>query len=204
MESPDPERKAGADTERPDFDRLTPPDELVRRGKTRDRIYTTVLQLFDPAPVAEVAERSDADSGTTREYLRWFADLGVIRRVGADPERYVANREYLQWRRANKLSEEYRESELVRRLQDVTEEIEDYRGEFDAETARNVDITETADAREDAVADVWDKISDWETAEQRRETLQLALRIRRKSRDQFDTDPISSTGTGANPDAVQY
>ena len=200
MELPDPDRRAADDAPEPDFDQLTPPSELVRRGKTRDRIYTTVLQLNEPTAVAEVAERADADPGTVREYLRWFADLGVVRRTGDEPERYKANRGYLQWRRANKLSEEYRESELVRRLQAITEEIEKTREEFNRQTPQEIDIVDLADDRGEDIADVWRKVADWEAAEYRRETLQQALQIRRKSRQEpSSTSAMSSSDVNTSP-----
>ncbi len=179
MEDAPQEYRADADAERPDFAVLADPADVVRDGHTRDKIYTTVLQLTEAAPVSEIADRAGTGPDAARQYVRWFADMGLVRKTGDNPEQYIRNPAYLRWRRANRLAEEYRPSELVRRLQDVTEEIEGYREAFDAHAAGDVVIGDVAAKRDGDVADAWQEVSAWETAERRRDILEEALRIRR-------------------------
>jgi len=101
MKLPSEERKADSTVKPPDFSTLDEPNDIVQTGRTRDQIYTTVLQLNEPATVAEIAERAGPGVDATREYVRWFADLGLVSQTQDQPERYVVNRAYLHWRRAN-------------------------------------------------------------------------------------------------------
>jgi hypothetical protein len=179
MEPPSDDRRAEQDSERPDFDSLDDPADVVRNGRTREQVYSTVLQLDEPATVAEIADRAGPGTDATREYLRWFADMGLVSQVTERPERYEVNHNYLRWRRANRLSENYREAEIVQRLQDVTEEIQRYRDEFDVRHPDDVDIRAVADDGDEDVADVWKTVSAWETAEGRRDVLADALDMAR-------------------------
>lgn len=181
MKTPPEERRADSDAEPPGFDALDEPGALVRKGQTRDRIYTTVLQLDEPASVAEVAERSDASPDATRDYLRWFADVGLVERVGERPAEYVVDRGFLTWRRASRLSKEHSEPELVRRLQDATETIQSYRDEYGVGSPSEVVIDRVSRDTDTPVADVWEEVSAWETAVQRRGILELALRMHRRN-----------------------
>lgn len=193
MEDAPQEYRADADTERPDFDVLTDPADVVRGGHTRDKIYSTVLQLTDSAPVSEIADRAGTGPDAARQYVRWFEDMGLVRKTGDNPEEYIRNPDYLRWRRANRLAEEYLASELVQRLQDVTEEIEGYQETFDAHDPGEIVLGEIATERDEDVADVWKEVSAWETAERRRGILEEALRLRRNheqsSRDWGSGDP---------------
>lgn len=195
VELPSDDRKAEDGAEPPDFDALDDPADIVRGGRTRDQIYTTVLQVTEPATVAEIAERAGPGPDATREYLRWFADIGLVRRTDATPERYVVNRAFLRWRRAHRLSEAYDEPELVGRLQDVIEEIDTYRETYDAESPSEIVVASVADRRNEPVADVWREVSAWETARERRHVLELALHMRRSA-----GQPAGVVGGGVPPD----
>lgn len=180
MKPPREDRKADPDAAIPDFDALAEPADVVRAGQTYDRIYTTVLQLNEPTPVAEIADRSDCSPDAARKYLQRFEDIGIVYQVSEDPRQYVVDRDYLRWRRANRLSKEYREPELVQRLQDVTDEIQSYRERYDAQSPSEITISEVADRSDRTVADVWKEVSAWETAERRRNILEDALEKRRQ------------------------
>lgn len=180
MEPPADERKADSDTEPPDFEELDEPAEVVRRGRTRDRIYTTVLQLDEPTTVSDIADRADSGPDAAREYLRWFADMGVVRQTAESPEQYVVNRPYLHWRRANRLCEEYDETELVSRLQDVVAELDSYRERYDEESPVSIVVSEAATVRDVPIEDVWQDITAWESARGRRDVLELALQMCRQ------------------------
>ena len=58
MEEPGSELKADTDerSEAPDFDALTPPEELVRGERTRDDLFDAVLGIDSPATASEVAD----------------------------------------------------------------------------------------------------------------------------------------------------
>lgn len=194
MQNPPEKYRADANAERPDFDTLDDPAAVVRQGHTRDKIYTTVLQLTEPATVADIADRSEVGSDATRQYLRWFEDMGLVHQVSDHPEKYVRNQDYLRWRRANQLAKNYRVSALVDRLQTVTEDIETYRSKYECQSPADVVIAEVATDRDTDIADVWQDVSAWETAETRRTVLEKALRMRR------DNDVEDSRGSNLSRD----
>lgn len=196
MEPPAEDKKASTEATPPDFSALDEPCEIVRTGKTREQIYTTVLQLDEPATVAEIAERADPGVDATREYLRWFADMGLVSRTQKTPEQYVVNREYLCWRRADRLRKEYSEAELVGQLQAVTEEIEQYRKLFDATTPDEIVLQAYADEHGTDVAVVWEDLCTWETASEQQAVISRALEMRRQNSDQSVGSSDSNDDTG--------
>lgn len=181
MEPPPEDNKASTEGDSPHFSALDEPRDTVRTDRTRDQIYTTVLQLNEPATVAEIAERAGPGVDATREYVRWFADLGLVSGTQGNPERYIVNREYLRWRRADRLRKEYGEAEIVGQLQDVTEELEQYRDLFDAANPADIVIREYADEYGKDVVVVWNDVCAWETAQDRREVISSALEMRRQN-----------------------
>nr|WP_256398385.1 hypothetical protein [Haloarchaeobius litoreus] len=74
MKEPDDELKTAGEsgTEPPDFDTLTPPEELVRGDRTRDDFFDAVLALDAPTTVSDVAELAGHGVDAAREYLEWF------------------------------------------------------------------------------------------------------------------------------------
>lgn len=194
MKLPPEERNADSTVEPPDFSTLDEPNGIVQTGRTRDQIYTTVLQLNEPATVAEIAERAGPGVDATREYVRWFADLGLVSQTQDQPEQYVVNRAYLHWRRANRLSTEYSEAELVSHLQTVTEDLEQYRAAFGAANPGDIAIHEFADEHGRDVAAVWKDVSAWETAQERRDVLARALEMARQNGGPAEsTDAVDDT-----------
>jgi hypothetical protein len=106
MEEPDADRRADPDerAERPDFDALTPPDDLVRGKRTRDDFFDAVLGLDSPATASEVAERAGHGVDAAREYLEWFERLGVVTRITETPATYERNQAYLNCRPVQSLT----------------------------------------------------------------------------------------------------
>lgn len=177
METPAPEDRADGpeDAEGPDFDALTPPAELVRGNRTRDDFFDAVLQLDVPATVEEVASLAEHGTDAAREYLDWFKRMGIVERVTDAPATYRRNREYLAWRRVQRLRSEYEPEELVDALEAESERDRDLAAAFDAESPSAVSISEHAAATDRSVEDVWETLSEWKTVRRRIELLERAL-----------------------------
>jgi hypothetical protein len=166
MKTPADHQTAGPDEEPPDFDALAEPADVLWGGKTRDRVYATVLQLDEPAKVARIADRSDVGPDAAREYLQWFADIGLVVKVDDQPARYRVNREYLLWRRANRLSQAHSLQELVDRASAILDEIADYEDEYGVDSP-SVSVFELAADHDRPVEDVWEDIARWKGLERR-------------------------------------
>lgn len=177
MKDPHSDLKAGQDerSEPPDFDALTPPAELVRGNRTRDDFFDVVLELNTPATVNEVADLADHGSDAAREYLDWFDRMGIVVQVSESPLRYRLNREYLTWRRIQRVRDEYDSAELVEYLETETERDRTFGAEFGVDTPAEVTISEYATATGESVEEVWEALTNWRTTRRRITILERAL-----------------------------
>lgn len=158
----------------PELDDWESPESLLRGGPVRERVYDVLIQLREPTKVATVADRADCDTETARDYLEWFAKMGMVIEHSGRPVRYERNDSYFRWRRVNQLREANSEEELVDHLGDVLDRIETYRERFDAEAPDEVSLLEAS--RSMSTEDAWEALSEWATLERRAELLDAARR----------------------------
>lgn len=177
MEEPRRELKANADerTEAPDFDALTPPEELVRGERTRDDFFDAVLGLDSPATADDVAELAGRGVDAAREYLEWFERMGIVTQVTDSPATYERNQSYLNWRRIQRLRANHAPEELLEYLKTESERAAELADEFGTETPSEISISEYAAATDQSIEDVWERLSSWKTARRRVTLLERAL-----------------------------
>lgn len=177
MKEPHSELRADADerSDAPDFDVLTPPDDLVRGNRTRDDFFDAVLGLDTPATASEVAELAGHGVDAAREYLAWFERMGIVTQPTESPATYQRNQEYLNWRRVQGLREEHTTEELLNFLKGESERIDEFKDEFNANSPEEVSITSYADAADQSIEEVWRRLSTWQTAHRRVRLLERAL-----------------------------
>jgi hypothetical protein len=177
MDDPRPELKADTDEqrERPDFDELAPPDEVVSGERTRDDFFDAVLGLNSPATASEVADLAGHGVDAAREYLGWFERMGIVTQVADAPAMYERNQEYLNWRRVQRLREEYSEDELLEFLKDAAAREEAFEAQFGVESPDAVAIAEQAAETDRSIEAVWRDVSEWQTARRRISLLERAL-----------------------------
>lgn len=177
MDEPHDGLRADADErpDAPDFDALTPPDELVRGERTRDDFFDAALALDDPTTVDEVADLAGHGVDAAREYMAWFERMGVVTRVTDSPATYERNGEYLQWRRVQRLRESYTTDELLDFLEAERERDQSYEDEFGVESPESISITGYVTETDRLIEDVWEAISAWKTTRRRIVLLERAL-----------------------------
>lgn len=158
----------------PDFEDWTAPEELLKGGSTRERVYDVALQLREPTRVSVVAERAECDTETARDYLNWFAEMGLVREHGGRPIRYERNDSYLRWRRIDRIRERRSEREIVDALAETLDAIEEYRSRFDAESPGEVSLVAASERM--PTEEAWEALSEWETLERRAALLDAARR----------------------------
>lgn len=166
-----PENTDAVDEERQQWDRNT---------STRDRVYETAIQLYEPATAEAVADRARCSEGAAREHLEWFAARGIVEPLQGRPKRYQRNHAYFEWARANELRREHTDDELERKLETLVDAERAYREQYGVDHPRQVDALEEADY--DSMETVWQDIGDWRTV---RRDLRIIDRAR-KDRDAFD------------------
>lgn len=167
----DPEERSEA----PDFDALASPAEVVRGGRTRDDFLDAVLGLGAPSTVDEVAELAGHGTDAAREYLEWFEQMGIVRRVTETPATYERNEEYLTWRRVQRLRGRYSTDELVDLLEEASERDRSFSESFDADGPNAVSIATQAAEADRSVESVWEDVSTWKTVRRRIALLERAL-----------------------------
>ena len=133
---------------------------------TKQRVYGAVLHAREPMTAAEIAERADCSEESARTHLSFYADLGIVIHHDGRPARYERNDDYFEWRRVNELANVHTVEELQARVSDLTDQIEAYRAEYDADSPGDVDVLKFDAERVD---DVYADLGDWATAiEERR------------------------------------
>ena len=132
MREPPDQSKADDSEDRPEFGALEDPDDLLEGERTRDDFLSVALQLREPMPIAEIAEWAGRGEDSAREYMRWFETIGLVRRASEPPEQYETNQSYLYWRRVDRIRSNYRDTEIVERLQGVLDELDEFRERYDA------------------------------------------------------------------------
>lgn len=138
---------------------------------TRDRLYTAALQLYEPARVREVAERADVSKETAREYMKWFAELGVVEQTDESPDAFQRNEQYFEWRRIQRLQSQSRE-ERLERLEALTQREAAYRERFSAGAPEEVDALSHGEY--DELDAVWQELQEWRTVRRRIRELERA------------------------------
>ncbi|MDS0283884.1 DUF7342 family protein [Haloarcula onubensis] len=160
------------DEARPDFDAWESPDEVLREGPTRERIFDVIVQLREPTEVSVIAARADCGTEIARDYLEWFAEMGIVRELSGQPVRYERNDSYLQWRRIEQIRQSYSETEIVAHLTETLDAVTEYRERFDTDSPS--DVSPVAESIEASVEDVWEALSEWKALEQRAALLDSA------------------------------
>jgi len=177
MDEPRSELKASVDDSQPtpDFDVLTTPEELVSGGRTRDDFFDAVLGLDSPATAKEVADLAGRGVDAAREYLEWFEQMGIVTQVTDSPATYERNQAYLNWRRVQTLRREYTSETLLEFLETESERVKEIKTEFNATSPDEISITQYAEDTDQPLEDVWERLSEWQTARRRITLLERAL-----------------------------
>lgn len=177
MEEPAPEITSNSEegSDAPDFDTLTPPENVVRGERTRDDFFDAVLGLDEPATASDVAELAGRGVDAAREYLDWFQQLGIVTQVTESPDTYRRNQDYLNWRHVQRLRTEYSDDELLTFLKEEMERAEVIGEQFDVESPEAVSVTTHASETDRAIEDVWEDITSWKTARRHVVLLERAL-----------------------------
>ena len=129
--------------------------------------------------MSTIGEYADCDTGTARDYLNWFDEMGMVHRHDGRPVRYERNDAYFWWRRVDRLREEYTQRELVDELASITDELDAYRERFDAATPDEVSLVEVS--KDMSTEAAWEALSEWQTLERRAALLDAARRDYRRS-----------------------
>ena len=152
-----------------------PFDRPFEAEDTKQRVYGAMLHAREPMTAAEIAERADCSEESARTHLSFYSDLGIVIPHEGRPVRYERNDDYFEWRRVNKLAREKTVDELQARVSALTDRIEAYRDEYDADSPADVDVLEF-DVKQ--IDDVYVELGDWATA---LEEQRLHERARRKA-----------------------
>ncbi len=169
-----PDNPYAGDESPPDIDELESPESLLKGGPIRERLLDIVTGLRTPTKVSAIADLADCDTETARDYLEWFDEMGLVHRHDGRPVRYERNDAYLQWRRIDRIHENYSEQDIVKALSDTIDRTEDYREQFDADHPNEVSLLEAS--QDMPTEDAWEALSEWETLERRATLLDAARR----------------------------
>lgn len=171
-----PDDAYAGDESPPDFSDLESPESLLTGGPIRERLLDSITGLRRPTKVSDIAELADCDTETARDYLEWFTEMGMVHRHDGRPVRYERNDAYFQWRRIDRIRDEYTDQEIVNALSDTLDQIEDYRAQFDVDDPNDVSLVDVSRDRDMTTEEVWEALSEWKTLERRATLLDAARR----------------------------
>ncbi|MFC7029105.1 sugar-specific transcriptional regulator TrmB [Halomicroarcula sp. GCM10025324] len=160
-----------------------PFDDPFSEDDVEQRIYGTILQTREPTTASAIAERAECDPKTTRKYLSWFGELGIVIRHDGHPATYKRNNAYFEWRRINRLATNHSVKDLQQHVEKLTTHIDGYEEVYDAKTPAAVHAVEVAETSEKRTIDnVYSDLADWATAHEERTRYERA-RLQRASTD---------------------
>lgn len=143
---------------------------------TRDRVYETAIQLYEPTSAEDVADRAACSPGAARDHLNWFVERGIVEMIDGRPKRYKRNQSYFDW----KQMDEFRRMYTREGLQDVLEELvakaETYREKYGETAPQEVDAFEQTGHAE--VHEVWEDVTHWKTVRRRIRLIEQARKER--------------------------
>lgn len=143
---------------------------------TRDRVYETAIQLYEPATTEEVAQRSDCSEGAARDHLQWFANRGIVEVIEGRPKRYVRNQAYFDWKHTDELRRRHTDDELQELLEELDEQERAFREKYGVAHPTEIDATEVANFGN--IHEVWEDIGDWKTVRRRVRLIERARKDR--------------------------
>lgn len=158
----------------PDLTELESPETVFTDGPIRERLLDVITGLRTPTKVSDIADFAGCGTETARNYLAWFNEMCMVHRHNGRPVRYERNDAYFQWRRIDRLRDNYSEQELVDELTNTLDKIEAYRTQFDANAPNEISLVEAS--RDMPTEDAWEALSEWKTLEQRAALLDAARR----------------------------
>jgi len=150
-----------------------PFDRPFEDEDTKQRVYGAVLHAREPMTAAEIADQADCSEESARTHLSFYVDLGIVIRHDGRPVRYQRNDDYFEWRRVNELTLNNTVDELQTRVSELTNQIETYSEEYNADSPADVDVLEFDPEQID---DVYIDLGDWATAIEERRLHEQARR----------------------------
>jgi predicted transcriptional regulator len=166
----------------PSTDAIQQEREHWDENKTvKERVYETALTLRDPTTVTEVAQRAQCASESARKHLLWFAEMGIVERVGdGQPARFRRNNAYFRWKRADDARRSLSPAELTDCLNHLVKRDQEYQDTYDVTDPDQVSAFNIADPGDhDTLETVWTDINDWLTIREDQLILEQARRMQR-------------------------
>lgn len=157
------------------IEELQDPDEVVTGDRTRDHFLDVALGLREPATVNEIAEQAGHGPSAAREYMAFFTRANIVKRVSTDPDKFTVNKDYLEWRRADRLRSESREEELAEMHDRIEGRISEFEATFGCNHPDDVEIGRAASDLDQPATEITDMLSRWRTDQRRLRIVKRAL-----------------------------
>jgi len=157
------------------IEELQDPDEVVTGDRTRDHFLDVALGLREPATVNEIAEQAGHGPSAAREYMAFFTRANIVEQVSTDPDTFTVNKNYLDWRRADRLRSEYRQEELAEMHDQIDDRISEFKETFGRDHPDDVEVGRAAGDLDRPATEITDALSRWRTDKRRLGIVKRAL-----------------------------
>lgn len=151
-------------------------EEWIERTDGFERVRTTLETTTEPASASDIAERAAVSEKTARKYLQRMVDLGVAE-TEQDGRTTLYHRDAANqvFRRIDELLADHTRQELVDAIQQMREEVLDYRRAHGVDTAEELAVSLSSGDPDGA----WHALSEWRTVERNLAIAQAALAVER-------------------------
>ena len=157
------------------IEELQNPGEVVTGDRTRDHFLDVALSLREPATVNEIAEQAGHGPSAAREYMSFFTRVNIVEQVSTDPDKFKVNKDYLDWRRVDRLKSEYRQEELAERHDRIEGRISEFKATLGCGHPDDVEVGRAASDLDQPATEITDMLSQWRTDQRRLEIVKRAL-----------------------------
>lgn len=157
------------------IDELQDPEEVVTGERTRDHFYDVALTLREPATVDEIADRAGHGPSTAREYMLFFETQKIVKHVSTDPDQFITNKNYLNWKHALKIKEEYHPRELAEMHDRIEGRISEFKQNLKADHPDNVEVGRATTDLNEPATEIINMLSEWRTDRRRLQIVKDAL-----------------------------
>lgn len=154
-------------------------EQWERDLSTRDRVYETAVQLYEPATAEEIAQRARCSTGAARDHLEWLLARGIVEATAGRPKRYRRNESYFEWARANELRRTKTDVELENELAELVDRERQFRDRYGVDAPERIDALERADY--DSIESVWEDVSEWKSIRQDIRAVERARKDRERT-----------------------
>jgi predicted transcriptional regulator len=138
--------------------------ERWRADKTTfQRVYDLLVGKRTFSTAGEFAEQADCSETGARNALEQLSEMGIADRRDGRPATYRRNDSYFEWKRVERLADEYSNADLQERIETLIAEDRAFQEEFGVPEPAAVSVADVPVDDHETLQDRWEAQTEWRT-----------------------------------------